>query len=181
MEIVEEVVQLFRDRGSSMYGSERVTQLEHALQAATLAQTSNASDTLVAAALVHDIGHLVHDLPADAPDQGIDDRHEELGDAWLEQHFVQALCEPVRLHVPAKRYLCTVEESYGKNLSPASVTSLKLQGGLMSHEEVAEFEAFDYHRDAVQLRRWDDEAKVAGLTTPPIESFRPQLQASLKT
>lgn len=180
MNIVDEVVRLFASRGSEMYGGEPVTQLEHALQAATLAQAGGESDTLVAAALVHDIGHLVHDLPEDAAEQGIDDKHEELGDAWLEQFFVQAVCEPVRLHVPAKRYLCTVEESYGKNLSPASITSLKLQGGLMSDEEVKTFESFKHYEDAVKLRRWDDEAKVTGLETPSIESFRPQLQASLK-
>lgn len=180
MNIVDEVIRLFASRGSEMYGGEPVTQLEHALQAATLAQQSGESDTLVAAALVHDIGHLVHDLPENAAEQGIDDKHEELGDAWLEQHFVQAVCEPVRLHVPAKRYLCTVEESYGKSLSPASITSLKLQGGLMSDEEVKTFESYTYFEDAVKLRRWDDEAKVTGLETPGIEAFRTQLQASLK-
>lgn len=179
MNIVDEVVRLFASRGSEMYGGEPVTQLQHALQAATLAQQSGEADSLVAAALVHDIGHLVHDLPEDAAEQGIDDKHEELGDAWLEQYFVQAVCEPVKLHVPAKRYLCTVEESYGKNLSPASVTSLKLQGGLMSDEEVKAFESYTYFKDAVKLRRWDDEAKVTGLETPAIEAFRPQLQASL--
>ena len=152
----------------------------HALQAATLAWRQDAADTLVAAALVHDIGHLVHDLPEDAPSHGIDDKHEELGDAWLERHFVQAVCEPVKLHVAAKRYLCTVEESYGRQLSSASITSLKLQGGLMSADEVHEFEDHAYFRDAVELRRWDDAAKVVGLETPPIETFRPQLVAALR-
>lgn len=179
MNVVDEVVRLFAERGSEMYGGEAVTQLEHGLQAATLAQQASASDTLIAAALLHDIGHLVHDLPEDAADQGIDDKHEDLGDEWLEQYFTQAVCEPVKLHVPAKRYLCTVEESYGKSLSPASITSLKLQGGLMSPEEVHRFESYQYFEDAVQLRRWDDEAKIVGFETPPIDAFRPFLQASL--
>lgn len=179
MNVVEEVIRLFSERGSEMYGGEAVTQLQHGLQAATLAMNSGASNELVSAALMHDIGHLIHDLPEDAAEQGIDDKHEALGDQWLEQHFVQAVCEPVKLHVSAKRYLCTVEDSYGRTLSPASITSLKLQGGLMSDDEVKEFEAHKHYREAVQLRRWDDEAKVVDLKTPPLDSFRPYLTASL--
>ncbi len=179
MNVVEEVMRLFNERGSDMYGGEAITQLQHGLQAATLALNAGASNELVAAALMHDIGHLIHDLPENAAEQGIDDKHEDLGDQWLEEHFVQAVCEPVKLHVSAKRYLCTVEESYGRTLSPASITSLKLQGGLMSEDEVKQFEAHKYYREAVQLRRWDDEAKVVDLETPPLESFRPQLTASL--
>ena len=81
------------------------------------------------AALLHDVGHLLHDLPDDAPDDGIDDVHEQLGDHWLKKFFVPAVCDPVRLHVDAKRYLCAVEPDYLATLSPPSLHSLRLQGG----------------------------------------------------
>ena len=106
MPTVEQCIELLRDRGHSEYGGEPVTQLEHALQSALLAEQESASPELIAAALLHDIGHLLHALPDDAPDDGIDDVHEELGYRYLTQIFPDAVTEPVRLHVPAKRYLC---------------------------------------------------------------------------
>ena len=126
------VIDLFATHGSSEYGGENVTQEEHALQCAELAAADGAPATLVAAALLHDIGHLLHDLPADAPERGIDDLHEALGGRWLESRFVPAVTEPVRMHVAAKRYLATMEPGYFERLSEASVLSLRLQGGPMS-------------------------------------------------
>lgn len=178
MRIVDEIIRLWNERGGSNYGHEPVTQLEHALQTATLALNEGAEDELVAAALLHDIGHLLHDLDDDAPDRGVDDRHEVLGQRWLERHFGSGVTEPVRLHVAAKRYLCAVEPAYEAGLSEPSRVSLALQGGVMTREEAAEFIASPHAREAVRLRRWDDEAKVAGLKTPILEEFRPQLTAA---
>ena len=167
----EQVFELFNRRGGSLYGGEAVTQLEHGLQAATFAEEEGAPDELITAALLHDIGHLLHDLPDDAPDEGVDDVHEELGAAWLAERFPPAVLEPVRLHVEAKRYLCKVDPDYRKGLSGPSEVSLQLQGGPMSDEECAAFRANEYYEDAVTLRRWDDRAKIAGFVTEPLEHF----------
>ncbi|WP_166829733.1 phosphonate degradation HD-domain oxygenase [Thalassoroseus pseudoceratinae] len=176
--VVEQILELWETRGDSQYGQEAVTQREHALQTAMLARQADASAELVTAALLHDVGHLLHKLPEDAPDQGIDDRHETIGARWLQQHFPPEVWQPVVLHVPAKRYLCAVDQSYLHHLSQPSVQSLQLQGGPMSPEEIAAFQKNPYAEAAVQLRRWDDDAKIVGLETPRIEDFRPELEAS---
>jgi phosphonate degradation associated HDIG domain protein len=167
--ITDKIRGLFDAKGSSAYGGEVVTQL--ALQCATLAEQADSDASLIAAALVHDIGHLLHELPDDAPDQGVDDVHEAKGCAFLKKHFPPAVFEPVRMHVAAKRYLCSVEESYYDQLSPPSITSLELQGGPMSDEEVEAFRRSPHWEAAVELRRWDDTAKVEGLVTPDVEYF----------
>jgi len=179
MDIVQTIADLFEKRGDSLYGGEAVTQQEHALQAALLAEQAGADDQLVAAALLHDIGHLLHDLPEDAPDEGIDDRHEELGHRWLAKHFGPVVTEPVRLHVAAKRYLCSIESDYWAALSPTSVQSLELQGGPFSAEQRLEFESSLHFPDAIKLRRWDDEAKVVGLQTPTVEHYLIAVEKSL--
>lgn len=168
---VPDVINLFESRGQSQYGGEAVTQLEHALQAATLAEAEQASDALIAAALLHDVGHLLHDLPDDAPDVGIDDHHENSGYQYLQQLFPPAVTEPVRLHVPAKRYMCATDPDYFKTLSEPSVISLELQGGPMSPAEVEEFEGHPHAKAAVRLRRWDDLAKDPEMSTPPLLHF----------
>jgi len=165
------IAELFRGKGDSEYGGEAVTQREHALQCADLAEQEQAAASLIVAALLHDVGHLLHDLPDDAPDQGVDDRHETSGHRFVEQHFDDAVAEPVRLHVDAKRYLCTVDPSYRDTLSQPSIISLELQGGTMSEDEQAQFRKSDYWEDALRLRRWDDQAKVVDLVTPPLEHF----------
>lgn len=129
MNVIETIRELFAQRGNSQYGHEAVSQLEHALQAAALAEADRASDALITASLLHDVGHLLHDLPDDAPDRGIDDRHEELAAVWLMDHFGEAVSEPARLHVAAKRYLCATSDGYRQHLSPPSQLSLQLQGG----------------------------------------------------
>jgi len=171
MPTVDEVLRLFEARGDSEYGGEQVTQLEHALQAAALAEAEQASPALIAAALLHDVGHLLHDLPDDAPDSGVDDHHETSGQNYLRALFPETVTEPVRLHVPAKRYLCAVDMGYAKGLSQPSVVSLRLQGGPMTTEEVEQFQANPFADDAVRLRRWDDAAKVPGFATPPLSHY----------
>lgn len=167
----ERIKDLFERRGASLYGGEAVTQLEHALQAAMLAEADGADPALIVAALVHDIGHLLHEYPVDAPDQGVDDVHEELAYEWLRDHFGPEVTEPVRMHVDAKRYLCVVEAGYEASLSPPSQHSLMLQGGRYSEEETRAFERRPYFADGVRLRRWDDLAKVPSLETPSLDHF----------
>jgi len=175
MNVVDEIFDLFARRGGEAYFGEPVSQLEHALQTAMQAEQADASDALIIAALLHDIGHLLHKLPEDIADQGIDAKHERIGGGWLAKHFSSAVAEPVRLHVTAKRYLCAADAAYQARLSPASIQSLALQGGVMDAEAVQRFEQNDFYRDAVALRRWDDEAKIIGLSVPPLEHYRPMI------
>jgi [1-hydroxy-2-(trimethylamino)ethyl]phosphonate dioxygenase len=179
-DIVAEIRRLLEQKASGRYGLTLINQQQHALQAAWLAEREGKGDAMIVAALLHDVGHMVHDLGENPADAGIDDRHEELGDAWLQAHFGPEVTEPVRLHVAAKRYLCAVEADYFAKLSPDSVKSLALQGGPMSAEEVAGFEALPHHREAVQLRRYDEQAKVKGLETPPVAHFMPAVARCLK-
>jgi phosphonate degradation associated HDIG domain protein len=168
---VKEVLELFDRSGDSQYGGEAVTQLEHALQSALLAEQEGASASLITAALLHDIGHLLHDLPDDAPDQGIDDGHENSAFNYLRRLFPDAVTEPVRLHVAAKRYLCAVEPGYLEHLSGPSIVSLRLQGGPMSSDEVDDFRRNLHCEAAIRLRRWDDMAKDPHMKTPALAHF----------
>lgn len=170
---------LFEERGDSAYGGEAVSQRQHALQAAHLAAQSNAGDSLVVAALLHDVGHLLHHLPDNAPDEGVDDLHENLAGRWLARWFPDEVVEPVRLHVAAKRYLCAVDPSYEARLSGPSQHSLELQGGPMTREEVARFQSSFHHKAAVALRHWDDAAKDPAAAVAPFETYIPMLEATL--
>jgi gamma-butyrobetaine dioxygenase len=178
MGIVDEILDLFATRGAAAYHGEAVSQEEHALQAADLAVRQGASDALVVAALLHDVGHLLDGQDEDLADRGVDGRHEEAGCAWLSRHFGPEVTEPIRLHVAAKRYLCAVDPRYRSGLSPASLVSLELQGGPMSPAEVAEFEGSPFFGDAVLLRHWDDAAKVPGLAVPGPSHYRGRLAAA---
>jgi gamma-butyrobetaine dioxygenase len=177
MRIVEEILELFATRGAAAYHGEEVSQEEHALQAAEMAEREGAPDALIVAALLHDVGHLLDGQDEDLAVRGVDGRHEEEGCAWLSRHFGPEVTEPIRLHVAAKRYLCAVDPSYLAGLSPASALSLKLQGGPMSPAEVAAFEANATFRDAVRLRYWDDTAKIPGLPVPGPLHYRGRLEA----
>jgi phosphonate degradation associated HDIG domain protein len=177
----EEVAGLMRKHGGDAYFGEPVSQLEHALQAASLASRAHSAPELIAAALLHDVGHLLHDLGEDIADRGVDARHEESGYQWLLARFGPAIAEPVRLHVAAKRYLCRVDPGYHAALSPASVQSLALQGGPFTAGEVEEFERNPWCRDAVRLRRWDDAAKEPGLSVPPLEDYTGLLNGLSRT
>ena len=172
--LLDRLAHLFATRGRAEYGGEAVTQLEHALQSASLALDAGAPSADIAAALLHDIGHLLH-----PHDEATDARHEELGVRFLARHFPPAVTEPVRLHVAAKRYLCAAEPGYSDTLSPASVLSLELQGGPMSPSEASEFERHPHAATALALRKRDDAAKVVGAPTPPFDAFRPHLEACL--
>jgi phosphonate degradation associated HDIG domain protein len=170
---VDEILDLFGDYGSRAYGGERVSQLDHALQSAWCAREDGADDELVAAALLHDVGHLLAGRYLAAA--GLDDVHERTGADYLGAHFAGGVTEPVRLHVAAKRYLCAVEPAYNDALSEGSILSLELQGGPMTAAEIAAFEAEPFSRDAVRLRRYDDDAKRPDATMPALADYRPLL------
>jgi [1-hydroxy-2-(trimethylamino)ethyl]phosphonate dioxygenase len=173
---LETIMSLFAEHGAREYLGEPVSQLEHALQTARLAVEQGASDALVVAALLHDIGHLLDDRAADAAKRGVDARHEDTGDRFLSQYFDKNVTEAIRLHVSAKRYLCAVDDVYLNHLSPASVQSLVMQGGPMSSAETGAFVTLLHADDAVNLRLWDDEAKQAGLNVPGLDAYVPYLQ-----
>jgi phosphonate degradation associated HDIG domain protein len=171
--ILTRIEQLFAQHGHQAYEGHRqepVSALAHALQCAQLAEWAHADAPLVAAALLHDIGHfLAADTVIRAP--AADDAHEVLAIPFLATGFDSAVTEPVRLHVQAKRFLVRVDQHYARQLSPASQHSLYLQGGPMDDDEIAAFEVQPFARDAVQLRRWDDLAKQADRKTPPLSYY----------
>lgn len=177
---VDEIIRLYEERGAAMYGSEAVSQLEHALQCAALAMKEKASSELVAAALLHDLGHLVTDLPHRI-ERDVDDVHQYLAVPFLRGTFPDAVIEPIRLHVDAKCYLCRAESGNWSGLSPASRHSLELQGGAFSDIAAERFLAKPFAWDAVHLRRWDDQAKVPGLRTPTIKDLEPVLRNAART
>jgi phosphonate degradation associated HDIG domain protein len=175
---IDFVLRLFRQRGGAAYLGEPVSQTEHALQTAWAAERAGGGHALVAAALMHDLGHLLHDLPEDCALAGIDDAHEARGARWLTGYFGPEVAEPVRLHVAAKRFLCATDPAYAARLSAASVRSLALQGGPCKPEEADQFRKHPHFEAALLLRRWDEEAKVPGLATPDLEHFRPCLESA---
>lgn len=178
-EAIDRLLGLFAEHGEAQY--ETVSQRAHALQCARLAEQEGAPPELITAALLHDIGHLLHKDGEAAALRGIDAKHELIAQKHLRRWFGPAVAEPVHLHVDAKRWLCANEPGYYSDLSPASQRSLALQGGTFTPEEAAAFGARPYAEDAIRLRRWDDLAKVPGLTTPPLEHFRQYIEAAEAT
>ncbi|MGH8140535.1 MAG: HD domain-containing protein [Steroidobacteraceae bacterium] len=172
MSVADEVFMIFQTRGAGAYFGERVSMIEHSLQAAHFARQENAPAALVVAALLHDIGHLVEAVPDAIEDWTADAHHEAVGSRWLAQRLRPEVSEPVRLHVPAKRYLCARDQDYAARLSPASVATLRLQGGPMSPDELSQFETERYFRESVRIRQWDDQGKVVGLRTAGLETYR---------
>ncbi|MCU1351177.1 MAG: putative phosphohydrolase [Acidimicrobiales bacterium] len=173
---VDEVLALYAQWGVDPY-DEELSQLDHALQTAALAATAHADDALVAAALLHDVGHLLElDIRGPGrPRPDADLGHEGTGARHLAALFPPAVTGPIALHVRAKRYRCAVDPAYLAQLSDGSRRSLALQGGPMAATEIAVFEAHPGFTGAVALRGWDDEGKVDGLAVPPVEHYRPLL------
>jgi phosphonate degradation associated HDIG domain protein len=167
--------QLLLARGGEQYAGEPVTHLQHALQTAQLAQRAGASDALVAASLLHDIGHLQYGLAGTPSQHGINDQHESAGAALLGQWFAPAVTQPVALHVQAKRYLAA-SPGYRRKLSADSLRSLALQGGVMTATERSAFEVLPGCQAALQLRTWDDAAKRI-VRTPALDDFWPLVLA----
>ena len=176
MSLAADILALYESRGTEAYFGERVSMAEHGLQAAHFARAEAAPEALVVAALLHDIGHLLEDPPDAIEEWSLDARHEEVGARWLARRFDAAVCEPVHLHVRAKRYLCATDAGYFARLSTASVHTLKLQGGPMPPHEVMYFESQRFWQEAVRLRRWDDQGKVAGLKTLALLDYAPLIE-----
>ncbi len=172
---IPDIEQLLGSRATIWYGQEAVSQLDHALQCAHLAEQADETPETVVAALLHDLGHMLNAerdpvADADAPPEK-DDLHQYVALPFLRSLFPDAVLEPIKLHVDAKRYLCAVDAGYWKALSPASKHSLELQGGRYDEEQVRSFEALTFYSEAVRLRRYDDLAKVPGQITPPLAHY----------
>lgn len=173
--MIDVIFNIINKFGRLTYG-EDITQIEHALQCAQIAREDGAADTLIAAALLHDIGQFIDDAGHAAEQHGIDARHEVIGATFLARSFPESVTEPVRMHVEAKRYLCAVEPYYRAALSRASELSLQLQGGPMSADEANVFAQSPYFDDAIKLRRYDDTGKQSDWAVADLEFYRPLLE-----
>lgn len=174
--IVTFIADIFERRGADSYLGEPVTMSQHMLQAAVLAERDNAPEELVAAALLHDIGHYTSEFGPMSLGDTADNFHDEAGAKVLAPFFPAVVAGCVRLHVAAKRYLVATDPSYSGKLSEASQHTLKLQGGPMRAEEVAAFRRNPHHEAAVRVRRWDEGAKDPAMETPPFRHYVPLLQ-----
>jgi len=173
--VVPFIAEIFARRGAEEYLGEPVTIAEHSLQCAELAQSEGASDVLVAAALLHDVGHFTHEFETNAAEHGVDTVHEEAGARIIDRFFPKLVTDCVRYHVAAKRYLCATDPDYFAKLSDASVHSLKLQGGPMSAAEVEAFAKHPHLDPILNVRLWDDVGKDPNHTAPPFSHFAPIL------
>lgn len=179
-DVVSKILSVFENRGDEKYADEVVSQQEHALQCASFAIAEHASNEMVAAALLHDVGHILgdQDLPRDC-EIDLNDDHEEVGYAFLQAHFVKQVTEPIRMHVAAKRYLITTNPDYTKELSPTSFKSFLDQGGNLSEDELRKFESESFFEEAIQLRIWDDKAKMLENPKIKVQDFAEQLNSAL--
>jgi phosphonate degradation associated HDIG domain protein len=170
---VDDISRLLAGKGQRQYGREAVSQLDHALQCAQLAEEHGETPETVTAALLHDLGHLLACEPQEhaAAPRERDDLHQYIALPFLRGLLPPAVMEPIRLHVDAKRYLCFAEAAYWGTLSPASQRSLELQGGVYGEEEARRFMAQPFAAEAVRLRRYDDGAKDPARATPPLAHF----------
>ncbi len=168
---LDDIRTLYERHGALAYSGEPVTQLEHALQTGALAQQAGADEALIAAAFLHDLGHLLNLQGKSPTARGIDDRHQYFALPFLRAVLPDRVLEPIRLHVDAKRYLCAVNPEYRARLSADSVRSLALQGGVFDDAQAAAFIGKPFAHEAVALRRWDDAAKDAAMRTPGLEHF----------
>lgn len=174
--IVAFLADIFVRRGAEEYLGESVTMAEHMLQGAWFAEQEDAGDELIAAALLHDVGHFTSEFGAYSPSDTADKHHDAAGAAVLAPFFPPVITECVRLHVAAKRYLCATDPAYHGRLSNASAHTLQLQGGPMDAAEVAAFERNRFFREAIRVRLWDEAGKVPGLRTRTIQDYLPLLQ-----
>lgn len=174
--IVDFIGDIFSRRGAESYLGEQVTMSQHMLQGAFRAEESGAKDELIAAALLHDIGHYTSEFPEDALEKGVNNHHDTAGAAVLAPFFPKLVVDCVRHHVAAKRYLCATDPGYFDRLSEASVHSLRLQGGPMSEDEVTAFRKNPNLEDILQVRFWDEDGKDPDLETPPFEHYAPILR-----
>ena len=177
MNVIEKIIDKFQNN-KSLYIGEKVTIAEHMIQSAMMAEKTKSKDTLICSCLLHDYGHFILEDPDALVREKKDGKHEDVGYEYLKKYFKEEIVEPIKNHVLAKRYLAR-DQKYFNLLSPASITSLKLQGGLMSDDEAQTFEKNKYFKDSIKLRRFDEAAKNEGVKIKDIIEYKSLLQASL--
>ncbi|MBO6947130.1 MAG: HD domain-containing protein [Rhodospirillales bacterium] len=186
---VDTIFEALETSGQVQYGTEPITELEHALQIADIADEMSGDEEMILAALLHDIGRVAvrQDEISDTlvPDHMGKTKdgskgHDAAGAELLSDYFSDRILAGIRMHVAAKRYLCTVEPKYRDKISGGSETTLRMQGGLMSDEELEKFRATPFSEDAVQIRRWDDMAKIPGKPTRPLEHWRDMMSRHMQ-
>ena len=176
---VDQIFSIFREYGSRHYG-ENVSELEHALQTAEFAKEFGEPESIVLSCLLHDYGHMLHDLGEDAAEYGIDAKHEVIGATLLKDYFPEIILEPIRQHVAAKRYLCWRMPTYIDGLSDSSRLSLQLQGGPMNDVEAQKFETNPHFAACIKVRQYDDMGKVPAMQTADLESYRGLMEMYLQ-
>lgn len=170
MRVIDFIRTQYTENGHVAYG-EHISMTNHMLQSAFYAEQAGSSKEVVVAAFLHDIGHLLHGLPEDISDHGIDGFHEDIGERCLKGYLPTLVTDCIRLHVQAKRYMCTLKPAYYEKLTGASRESLAIQGGLMSDQEVAAFESEPYYKEAMRVRVYDDMGKQAELEHPDLDYY----------
>ncbi len=178
MNVIYKIISNFINN-KSLYMGEKITLSEHMIQSAMLAEKAKSNKSLVCACLLHDYGHFILDEPNDLVIKNLDGKHEEIGYQYLQKFFKKEVVEPIKHHVKAKRYLVR-DKKYFRQLSKASILSLKLQGGMLSSKESKAFEKEDFFKDAIKLRKFDDAAKNIGVKIKDIIKYKDLLKASLK-
>ena len=177
MNIIDQIISSYSNN-KSLYIGEEVTITEHIIQTAMLAEKTNCSSSLICSSLLHDYGHFILEKPDDLVSKKKDGKHEDVGYEFLKKYFVKDVVKPIKYHVKAKRYLAR-DEKYYQILSKASKVSLKLQGGIMDNKEAKEFEGNEFFESSIKLRKFDEEAKKAGLKIKSINEYKNLLVSKL--
>ena len=176
--IVDKIINNYQTK-KNFYIGEKVTISDHMIQTAMLAEKNHSSKSLICGCLLHDYGHFVIEDPDLLVSKSIDGKHEDVGFDFLKVYFKPEVTEPIKLHVQAKRYLCR-NKSYRNLLSEASKISLELQGGIMNDEEAKKFTSLKFHKDAIMLRKYDDDGKVPNIKIKKIDDYRNLITSQLK-
>ena len=169
-EIIDKIIKKYQTN-RNFYLGEKLTIAEHMIQTAMLAEKNNSPQSLICACLLHDIGHFIIQDPDQLVSKSVDGKHEDIAFNFLKNYFKPEVTEPIKLHVSAKRYLCR-EKSYYNLLSKASKVSLELQGGKMNNDEAQKFILLKHHKDAITLRKYDDEGKIPNMKIKNINDYK---------
>jgi predicted HD phosphohydrolase len=177
MQIIDKIITNFTNN-KSLYIGEKVTMSEHMIQTAMLAEKAKCNDDLICSCLLHDYGHFILENPDELVRENLDGKHEDIGYEYLKNIFKKEIIEPIKYHVQAKRYLAR-DEKYFELLSEASKISLKLQGGVLNDNESTKFEAQDYFKSTILLRKFDEAAKKTDIKMKSIHDYKKLLTSKL--
>jgi len=177
MNIIDQIISSYSNN-KSLYIGEKVTITEHMIQTAMLAEKNNCSSSLICSSLLHDYGHFILENPDDLVNKEKDGKHENVGYEFLKKYFIKYVVGPIKHHVKAKKYLAR-DKKYYQIFSEASKVSLKLQGGIMNDKETKEFEGNEFFESSIKLRKFDEEAKKAGLKIKSINEYKNLLVSKL--